>query len=568
MAKHMDRATIAAVAFLAAFVAKADFSIDIDLDGSPIRDVRQSTCGPIVGYAGCYMSGDNFKIPQDTYWFEEHADETSRAMREAGAWFQRMWSANAWFARRVPDTNPDPKKRYSPSNPDAAFKFWKSNGIKLLFTLEAWGGEKSKQEILTFVKWIVDNDYKDVVAGFELGNESFYSDKYPSLAPIWTEIVLEIKKMWPDVKIGICISELYENNPDLAQVRNRMLAEGKIERTTYFSASDHNRYSAQFIVAMSNCIDKISHVIYHAYGGETPYSCSYYGFQRFRNFCSAFPELKGKKFWLTEVRLRSDEDNRCQRLFRESLCMAHYALTAICQPDCDGFNHHQIFAQAGGIYQSNGKAWLVQWRDEGPDYPDFRAPMGRPRLDIGSCGVMYRILAEGIKTHPLVLQHGTSEEVGTEDTFFTSARVMDQVYARRRALKEGKSGWSVPKVDGEVEWVALTDARKNDLCFLMVNTKSTEQKVSIRAAGRWLAAPTYVTLSCPERFLDCREVPGDGKFWRQVSWEDTQMGYGVIPMARNEGLEPKSDAIEIEIAPHTVQSVTVMTRKPPKKKLP
>jgi len=36
MAKHMDRATIAAAAFLAAFVAKADFSIDIDLDGSPI----------------------------------------------------------------------------------------------------------------------------------------------------------------------------------------------------------------------------------------------------------------------------------------------------------------------------------------------------------------------------------------------------------------------------------------------------------------------------------------------------------------------------------------------------
>lgn len=215
------------------------------------------------------------------------------------------------LARRVPDTNPDLKKRYTQSHPEIAFKFWKENGIKLLFTLEAWGGEKSKKEIFEFVRWIIDNDYKCVVAGFEFGNESFYSEKYASLAPIWTEIVLDIKKMWPDVKLGI----------------------------------------------------------------------------------------------------------------------------------------------------------------------------------------------------------------------------------------------------------NLADKRKNDICLLMVNTKSEEVSVEVTSPGREFAAPVYATLSCPEKFLDCREIPGDGKFWRQVSWEDTQMGYDVIPIEKYEGMKPKADKLIITIAPHTVQSVTFMTCK-------
>ena len=553
--------TVAAgAALVCAAAAYADFDIAIDINAKPMKDVRTSTCGPEVGYAGCHW-GD------DTYWFDTNKEETARAMKEAGAWFQRMWGANAWFARRVPNPDPAKNKKYQQSNPDAAFKFWKANGFKVLFTLEAWGElEPTKKQICEFVQYIVDNNYQDCVAGFELGNESYFSKHYASLAPKWTVIVNEILKIWPQAKLGINVAELFELNPDLTQVRNRMLAAGEIKRDTYFSAGDFNRYSAQFIIAMSNCIDKITHVIYHAYGAETPYSCSYYGFQRFRNYCSAFPELKGKNFWLSEVRPRSDEDNRCQRMFRESLIMAHYSLMAISQPDMDGFNHHQIFAISGGIYQSNGKTWQIQWRDAGGELPDYRAPYNQPRVEIGSCGVMYRILAEGIKDHPLLLQHGTSKAAGTEDTFFTSARVTDQVYARRRALKEGKRGRSVPKVAGEVEWVAAASANKGELCLLMVNTKSEAEKVTLTVPGKQFAAPTYRALSCPEKFLDCRDVPGDGKPWTQVSWEDTQNGYDVVPMEQYEGMKPAADSLEIEIGPHTVQTVTVCLRNTPKAK--
>ena len=552
--------TVAAgAALMCSAGAYADFNINIDLSAKPIKDVRTSTCGPQVGYAGCAMEMSPGK--SDTYFFETNGEETARAMKEAGAWFQRMWSANDWFAKR----NQKDKDGNPMSNPDAAFKFWKANGFKILFTIEAWNKD-AKQQILDFVKYIVDNDYKDCVAGFELGNETYFSPHYPELAPRWTEIVNELVKVWPGIKLGINVGELFELNPDLSQVRSRMLTAGEIKRDTYFSAADFNRYSAQFIIGMSNCIDKITHVIWHAYGAESPYSCSYYGMQRFRNFCVAFPELQGKKFWLSEIRPRSDEDNNCQRIFRETLIMAHYSLMTISQPDVDGFNHHQIWAISGGIYQSDGKAWGDQWRDGGEFYKDFRAPFNKPRYEIGSCGVMYRILAEAIKEHPLLMQHGTSKDVGTEDSFFTSARVTDQAYARRRALKEGKRGRSVPKVDGEVEWVAAATAGKNELCLLMVNTKNDAEKIRLTVAGKQFAAPTYRTLSCPEKFIDCRDVPGEGKPWAQMGWEDTNCGYTTINMASHEGMKPAADSLEIEIGPHTVQTVTVCLRNTPKAK--
>ena len=554
------KAKIAAVAILAcAGVAKADFKIDLDLSGKPVKDVRKSTCGPIIGYAGCRFYGYGLPADPDTYWFQDHGLETAQAMKDAGAWFQRMWSANAWFEER----NKKDKEGKPLSNPDAAFKFWKANGIKVVFTLECWG-DKQKPGIYEFVQWIVDNDYKDVVAGFELGNETYYSPSYPSLAPHWAEVVEKLVKIWPGVKLGINVAELFELNPDITQVRNRMLSEGKIERNTYFAAADFNRYSAQFVTKMSElgALKHITHVIWHAYGAESPYSCSYYGIKRFRAFCEAFPELKGKQYWLTEIRPRSDEDNRCQRMFRESLVMGHYALSMIMQPEVDGYNHHQILAISGGIYQSTGKNWAIQWRDAGGEYRDMRSPYNRPRLDIGGMGAVYRILTEGIKEHPLLFHHGTSKATDVEDTFYTSSRVMDQVYARRRALKEGgvDGRRKAPKVDGEVEWVAATSDNRGELCLMMVNTKQTPETVRVTVAGKLLAAPTYRTVSCPEQFLDCREVPGDAKPWRQLSWEDTQWGYDGVAMEKYEGMKPDARAIDIVIEPNTVQTVTMCMR--------
>ena len=46
-----------------------------------------------------------------------------------------------------------------------------------------------------------------------------------------------------------------------------------------------------------------------------------------------------------------------------------------------------------------------------------------------------------------------------------------------------------------------------------------------------------------------------------MSFEDSTLGCDVVRMAANEGLVPKCDFIDVEIGPHTVQSVTVRLRK-------
>ena len=178
--------------------------------------------------------------------------------------------------------------------------------------------------------------------------------------------------------------------------------------------------------------------------------------------------------------------------------------------------------------------------------------------ELAKAGVIFCSISEAIREHPLLLAHGTAGAKDEEAAFCASARVMDQVYARRRALKEGKRA---PAVKGELEWVVAATPDRGGICLLMVNTKSEPQRVRVSVKGRQTAAPTYRTLSCPERFLDCREVPGDGKPWTQLSWEDTQTGFEGIPMSPYENLAPAAGALEIEIAPHTVQSVSFRVRK-------
>ena len=52
------KTTLAAGAALVGTAAFADFEINLDLGEKPIRDARTSTCGPMVGYAGCLADTD------------------------------------------------------------------------------------------------------------------------------------------------------------------------------------------------------------------------------------------------------------------------------------------------------------------------------------------------------------------------------------------------------------------------------------------------------------------------------------------------------------------------------
>ena len=551
-----------------ACAAGAAMTVDLDLKAKPIKEMKTTANGVAMGVNGameawlCGVEGN------DDILYVSNKVETARVFRQAGLRVMRLQGMNSWWNNRTKRTKDG---KYPLTNPKAAFDFYKANRVKVFVCLEC-GSQPAVTNCLEIIQWLVDNDYKDQVVGIEMGNETYASKNYWKLAEFWPQVIDGAHKIWPKLSFGIVLGEYMENDPDISQIAARMkssedLSHGWTWDDGYFSADEANRNTLRFVEAMSNHLHKADHIIYHAYGAETPYSCSYYGFRRFRNFIEAYPQLKGRKYWLTEVRLRSDEDNRCQRIFRETLLWSHYALMALCQPETDCLLQHQASALAGVVYQSNGRVWSTQWMDGmhwgGRDIPDYAAPYDQPRLEVGSMGVLYRLFTEAIMDHSTFLAHGTSKARDTEDTFFTSARITDQVYKRRRALIEGASKETAPKVEGEMEWVAASGS--GEICLLMVNTKSVPETVKVTVKDKQFFAPMYRTLSCPEEFVDCRAIPGDGPVWKQTSWEDSQFGVSEIPMEMYAKLKPKCDVLTVTIAPHTVQTVTVPIRDAPKK---
>ena len=563
----MNKTILAALTAAAAWTAAAGIDIDIDLKAKPIKDMKGTANGIAMGVNGAMEAWLSHVNGNDDILFVSNKVETARIFREAGLRVMRLQGMNSWFNNRNKRTKDG---KYPLTNPKAAFDFYQANGIKVFVCLEC-PNQDAVANCVEIIQWIVDNGYKDQVVGVEMGNETYASRDYYKRAEFWPQVIDAAHKIWPKLSFGIVIGEYMENDPDIAQIAARMkssesLHHGWTYDTGYFSAGELNRNTARFVEAMSNHLHKIDHIIYHGYGAETPYSCSYYGFQRFRNFIEAYPQLKGRNYWLTEVRLRSDEDNRCQRIFRETLLWSHYALMALCQPETDALLQHQASSLSGTIYQSTGKSWAVQWMDGAKwgsrEIPDRVSPYDMPRLEVGSMGVLYRLFTEAIMDHPQFLAHGTSKVRDAEDTFFTSARVTDQVYKRRRALIEGTPKDQAPKVEGEVEWVAAHGS--GELCLLMVNTKSTPETFRVTVKDKLFYAPVYRTLSCPEEFVDCRAIPGDGPVWRQASWEETQFGVSHIPMEAYANLKPKCDVLTVSIAPNTVQTVTVPLANPPK----
>ena len=573
------RLTVAAALAACASGATAEINLEIDLSAQPKKDIAKANCNAGFGFNSALEA---FSLPSDggnDIWFATNKYEAAQALKRAGATLMRIQCASEWWQHR----NEKTKSGYPRSNPKAAFDFYKQNGMKVFVCLDVWRrnrnrkqGEKyyvpAPQDAIDVIQWIVDNGYKDQVAGFECGNEQYGLDFYPELAPLWKEVMLAARRIWgKDVKFGISLAELFELNPDIAHIRDRFLSNQDFKRDwtydgAYFTAANFNKYSAKFVVAMKECgaLDMVTHIVWHGYGAETPYSCSYYGIQRWRNFIKAFPELEGKQWWLTEMRERSDEDNHCQRFFRESLMMGHVTMMMLMQPEVDAFLHHQLTALSGAIYQSDGNSFYDQWYDGTQvEIEDFAAAYGKPHMEVGHMGEVYRIMNQALTTHPLVLSHGTSKAHDVEDIYFTSARFTDQVYARRRAVKEGKPASAV---DGELEYMALVNRQRNRFCLLMVNSKQTGEKVTVRIPGRIFTAPLYRTVSCPARFLDVRAVPGEGKFWQQLSWEDADHGADVRAMEPYKGLQPKADAFEVTIEPNTFQSVSCFLRTPPKPK--
>ena len=556
------KTVICSIAIIAAAtVAQAEWPVTIiaDADDTPIKDLRNSTSAPDLGYAGAMLESSTLIAE---WFYISNRVESAKLIRDAGAWVVRPWSANdlwqrgmAWAATKDREAMMKKYRNGVLIDPHAYFSFWKENGMKAILCLEQYGVygdaekgtrvsdiETTKKVICDYVQWIVDNGYKECVAGFELGNEPYFGNDPELYGQRWSEIVPAMKSIWPEMKIGMPLAEYRPNDPDIAAVRARATGLDWVQGGGEFSFGRLNQWSGRFVVAMSNQLHNISHVIYHFYGADAAYGCGPSGFARVKNFAKVFPEIADKRVWITEWRERSDEDDRCHQTFSSSLWKGHYLLSCLAQPNIDGISLHNLATLAGGLAVSTG-SWMVQWDPSGRDYPDPDYE-GVPRIEVGPSGPVFSIYTEALKSHPLVLNHGNCEKQGKDVIIWACALYYGSTWAQVNALAKNKP---MPPVKGNVEWVVTMNADKTSLSVLMVNSNTRKLDMPIKLKGvKFAGEPVVKSVTIAEGHVYSHLIPGERPLWK-ISEQK---------LARLEG-----DKAVLPIGPNTVQSVTIPLKK-------
>ena len=536
--------------------------IVLDASAKPIKDQRGNSCGTGLGFAGSLLESDHGDKLSDWLFVKDRA-ATAKIFREAGVTFVRVMGANSrWqvgmtWAKASEDDRAAMRKAYKSTplvDPTACFSFWKENGVKALLCLTSknvWADPvravpaESLEDVAkttgAFVKWIVDNGCTDTVAGFEMDNEPFWGKEPEAYAKRWQAIIPEIKRHWPEARIGLPIAEYKSNDPDIAAVRARMTGAGQAMK----SVERVNEWSGRAIVALGDRLADISHVIYHFYGANPSWGCTPSGFDRIRRFGKVFPEVADKRVWITEFRERSDEDNRCQQTFFSSLWKGHYLLEVLCQSEIDGAMLHHLGAQGGALNTAVGGRWWIGLQPDGTEFPDPDYA-GRPRIEVGPCGPVFAIYNDALKAHPVVLAHGTAND-GAEASYWHGSIYYDSMGAYVRALAKKTPKEKLPYVKGKtVEWVATLSPKKDSLALLMVNTKDAEVEIPVEIRGRQFAGkPQVRSVTCPAEHIHSHLIPGEKPLWTVSERTDANAS---------------GNKMSFRVGPNTVQSVTVPLR--------
>ena len=474
-------------------VTSTDMTITFDVNAPTYIDQSKSSAFPNLGYAGAIW--DEGKEYAEEF-FRRSPDCTWEVFKGAGAYLVKEWNADARWEL-------DKDMAYD------VFAWRKKHGVKVLLCIEHYSGRTindARSRILGYVKWIVDNGFKDQVAGIELGNEPYWGSSPEVFADRWASIVPGIKKIWPEVNLGFSIAELYDGDPDIAAVRSRYSdVDILLSQDSELGLSKINNWSGRFILAFSNQLHHCSHVIYHFYGGFGRWGCTYNGIQRIRRFAKSFPEVKDKKVWITEWRWTSDTELTGQQSFKIALFDALYMLMIVCQPEVEGICAHQCGQLSGGFYIADGKGKWRGQRKQGLGSDLFVDPdwTGCPRLEVGPVGPVFKLYNEALMGHPHVLARGRRADGSITDGQF------GQIV----------SVWN-DSGEGTVEWVLLSNADRTSAALMVCNCCSEPFCPPLKTVGCALGKPHYRLYRCKKEDIYERQAPGQPR----IAWEEEYDG--------------------------------------------
>ena len=473
-----------------------DMTIKFDIDQPTYHDRSKSSAFPDLGYAGCVADeGPEFCDE----FFVNHPDETWETFKKAGAYVVKLWSADGqWAADKA--------------RAKVTYDWRKKHNVKTLLCLEAYDRtlDEARTRILSFVQWIVDNGYTNTVAGFELGNEPYWGTQPEQYADRWAAIVPDMKKVWPEAHIGFPVAELESGDPDIEVVRRRFTnVESILSQDSKLGLDKINNWSGRFVLKFKDSIKYCSHVVYHFYGGFGPYGCTFNGIRKIRHFAEIFPEVAGKKVWITEWRFTSDMELRGQQMFRIAQFDALYMLMIVCMPEVEGISAHQCGQLSGGFYIANGRG---DWRGQrahglGNDMyvdPDWT---GHPKLEAGPAGPAFRYFNEALMKHPHVIDRGRRKDGSIKDNWW-------------------QVEWSCR--DHIVSWVLLTNPERTSAALMVCNCGSKPFLPQLETKGCTFGVPHYRVYRCKVGDVDQHQWPGEPR----IAWQeeyDGKEGEIVIP---------------------------------------
>lgn len=518
--------TLTALSLLSSFALAVELSLDPSRDS--IKDLRTISAAPCCGF---HDDGAEYPHSDAPSLFVSNRTATAAAFAQAGVKLVRpQYALVRWQSERASRRHfyeryknmswgksaLDMNRWWSWVPQEKVFSFWKEQKIKAILCLQGevldeTTGEMTrevaqvKKVVCDYVRWIVDNGYQGVVAGFELENEPFFGRDPAGYARLWSEILPAVKELWPEAQIGLPLAVYSDGNPDLECVRQRMLATGAISAKKVHTADHVNQWSGNAIVGLEPALDLVSHLVIHVYGADTYYDANIKCVERTRLLQQAFPKLADKKIWITEWRDRAEEDMRSHRKFRTTLWKAHFLLTMLAQPDVDATCQLSLIGCSGALYLSRRGHWMDGDRSA-RDW-DF---CGASRLDVGGCGALYRLYTNALRDCPRIVAHGAPKGFRTMNTFY------DSIVARNKARR---SGAPLPALKGGVEWLAALNAKGDTLAILAVNSSEREEPLGLQLAGHTCGRVTCRTLTCPSSALDAYELPGEPKPWRVEAFE-------------------------------------------------
>jgi len=508
----------ARLALDAAAAAKPKFEIVVDPKAKPIKDVSKSPCFPDLGLAGDNVAPGIFN---DEYLsFVKFPEKTARAYRESGVWLVRPCGELETFRGIAKHAGKDrvfnEKGRCQWLHPKFRYAFYKEQGIKMIVCLNIWDDKPSNvSNLVAYLDWVKANGFADQISAFEMCNEAFYGKDPEGFARYWHNLLPLVKARFPKTPIGVPLAEYCAGDPDIAAVKARLLGKTDLGGD-YFTANNLNKWSARTVVALSNDWKHISHVIYHVYGTAGAYGCSMTGFSRFRNFPKLFPQVKDKRWLITEWRPWSDGSEQLMRSFREAVWSGMYIQTAFWQPELDGFTLHELNSIGGVMYYSaNGK--YNQYYDSWENGRDFRAigptattkdATGDLRYERSGMGEVFRLYNQAILTHPRILCYG-SYKYGPGGGAYASADYDSGSY----------------KAKADCVWTALLNQSPSSLCLMFANGTDDELTVPVRCKGYRTLSKSHRFVTMPdERYLNMRDVLGEEKMWKTVSYETVSDG--------------------------------------------